>query len=110
MREIDTLTGHTGRLTCFAADTRGPLLVSGGVDGALRLWHLGIADLCRLPPHVLVSADFTRARQLLADPSTLAAERAWLELLLALAAPRGREERLAQISVGAFQIALAETE
>ena len=43
--KADSLTGHTGRVTCLEADE--DLLVSGSQDNTARLWSLTTASLVR---------------------------------------------------------------
>lgn len=53
LNEISTFTGHEGGTTSLAFHPTKPVLLSGGKDGALRVWpdQGGAAELISLPAH-----------------------------------------------------------
>jgi WD40 repeat protein len=44
LRQVATLRGHLGRINCFDFSRDGRQLVSGGIDGTIRVWDLSYLE------------------------------------------------------------------
>jgi WD40 repeat protein len=109
-RLLGELRGPGAPLVSLAFDGCGRMLAAGYGDGSIRLWRLGAAALCHVPMSLLKAADVERATAELRDPETPAADRAWLELVVAMKAhpPRpGRAPSQRRVSAGEVDLILA---
>jgi WD40 repeat protein len=109
-KPVRTLRGHSRRVICLALSPDGRELFSGSGDGTIRIWSAEAARLASLPASKAALTDLNWAQQVLRTEGLEKAERAALELIVALLRRRMRTDILIdevsprRIEAGEFDI------
>jgi len=111
-KSLYEIPAHRKALIGLALTPGGESLISSSADGSVTIWNLSMHLLTHQPLENLVPGQLAEIEKLRADPSTSAAETAWLDFIIALLRWKQRFDVQIDsphtISVGDFDIQLGE--